>query len=200
MVRNSVAATLAVRTRDEFLRRILVARAGTELATKYRWSQSAVLVEQLLSERPAQWLPPGYQTRGWDALLVDALAAVLADTSLSSAESRWGLSESLLVVHPVFSHVPILRSFADLGPDELSGSGLTVKQITPTLGPSMRFVADFADWDRSTLTLFAGESGLLFSPYYRDEFPAYLRGVALPLWFSQAAVEAHRSHSLRLEP
>jgi penicillin amidase len=64
----------------------------------------------------------------------------------------------------------------------------------------MRFVADFADWDRSTLTLFSGESGQLFSGYYRDEFPAWLRGTPLPLWFSASAVQRHALHHLTLVP
>jgi len=107
----------------------------------------------------------------------------------------------------VFSHIPLLKRIADLGPVPINGSPLTVKQARnlelgdiSNLGPSMRFVADLGDWDRSTLTLVAGESGLVFQPHYRDQWPAYLRGEALPLWFSPAAVAKHQAHHLTLGP
>jgi penicillin amidase len=138
---------------------------------------------------------------------VHCLARVVARTTLAPAELRWGRYQTLSILHPVYSHIPYLRRFADLGPVEINGSRLTIKQARNTalgarsdLGPSLRFVADLGDWDRSLLTLVAGESGEIFSPHYRDEFPAYLRGLGLPLWFTPQAVAAHARHTLRLTP
>lgn len=204
MDRNEVAPTLVVATRAEFLRRILTARVGARLAKQYRWREAPVLEQALLNQRPDDWLPPAWRGQGWDAFLLDCLRAVVEDGAAQNGSlrgsRRWGRQEILDVRHPVFSHLPFVRSYADLGPLEMNGSPLTVKQTTPTLGPSMRFVADLSDWDHSTLTLFAGESGMLFNAHYRDQFPDYLSGHGLPLWFSPDAVRQHTKHELRLDP
>jgi penicillin G amidase len=45
-----------------------------------------------------------------------------------------------------------------------------------------------------------GESGQVFSPYYRDQFPAWYSGTSSPMLFSDAAVEKGAVHKLVLEP
>ncbi|HET9784189.1 MAG TPA: penicillin acylase family protein, partial [Terriglobales bacterium] len=205
MGHTSAAPTLAFLTRQEFLRRVLSAKVGDPTARQYRWHRAPVFEQWLLATHPRQWLPPGYAD--WNALLVASLEGVAAETTLEAPAVHWGKYETLSILHPVYSHIPLLRNSADLGPVEINGSPLTVKQARNVelgnihdLGPSMRFVADLADWDRSTLTLEAGESGEPFSRHYRDEFPAYLSARGLPLWFSPAAVAAHRRHHLQLSP
>lgn len=207
---NSLGATLAYQTRQEFLHRVLAAKLGDALARQYDWDEAPVFEQWLLANRPAAWLPPEYSAtagKGWDALLLDCLKSVVARTTLQPDQLRWGKLETLSVNHPVWSQIPLLRRYADLGPVEIGGSPLTVKQARNVelgdpndLGPSMRFVADVGAWDRSTLTLVAGESGRVFTSHYRDEFEAYLRGRQLPLWFTPRAVAAHRAHTLRLVP
>ncbi|HEY7855669.1 MAG TPA: penicillin acylase family protein [Terriglobales bacterium] len=204
MGHTSLAPTLAFQTRHEFLHRILAAKLGEALAREYDHHESTVFEQWLLAAHPPQWLPSG-QT--WDDLLLDSLANVVGEFTLQPAQLHWGRFETLRVPHPVFSHLPLVRDYADLGPVEINGSPLTVKQARNTwlgdpsdLGPSMRFVADLGDWDRSTLNLVAGESGQIFNPHYRDQFLPYLRGLALPLWFTPAAVARHRAHQLLLTP
>lgn len=200
MRREDTAPTLVVETREEFLRRVLTARIGRDLAGQYQWREAPVVEQALLAERPQDWLPPAWRQRGWDAFLLDCLRSVARREQAHGGLQPWGKHEVLYVRHPVFSHIPLLRSFADLGPIEMSGSPLTVKQTTPRLGPSMRFVADLSNWDQSTLTLLSGESGQLFNAHYRDQFRAWLRGEELPLWFSPTAVKAHAKHDLELTP
>lgn len=210
MSANSPAPTLAYQTRQEFLHRVLAAKVGDALARQYNWDEAPVFEQWLLAQHPPQWLPAAYagaQGRGWNGLLLDALQDVINRTTLEPRQLRWGTLETLAVNHPVLSHIPLIRRYADLGPVEIGGSPLTVKQARNValgdpndLGPSMRFVADVGVWDRSTLTLVAGESGSVFTPHYRDEFAAYLRGRQLPLWFSTRAVAAHTAHTLRLTP
>ncbi|MGH9542183.1 MAG: penicillin acylase family protein [Terriglobales bacterium] len=199
MRRDKVAPTIANRLRHEFLRRVLAAKVGDALAEQYAWSESGIFEQALLAARPDDWLPRG-ERGGWDGFLLDCLRRVAASTPLAPSRGRWGLHEILEIKHPVYSRVPLLSAYADLGPVEIDGDHFTVKQTTHVLGPSMRFVADLSDWDRSTLTLTAGENGEPFGGHYRDEFVAYLRGQALPLWYSPAAVAAHAAHRLVLQP
>ncbi|MGH9467299.1 MAG: penicillin acylase family protein [Terriglobales bacterium] len=205
MDHESAAPTLVYWTRKELVFEVLAAKTGPALAQRYQWGQAPVFARWLVRQQPPQWLPRG--NADWNALLLHCLAQVVQRISLAPEAAHWGRFETLSVLHPVFSHLPLLDHRADLGPVEINGSPLTVKQARATslgdktqLGPSMRFVADPADWDRSTLTLVAGESGQLFSPHYRDQFAAYLSGQGLPLWFSSDAVAAHTAHTLQLTP
>ena len=70
-----------------------------------------------------------------------------------------------------------------MGPVRMSGSSTTVKQTTRKLGPSMRFVADLSDWDKSLNNITVGESGQILSPHYRDQWDAYYVGRSFPMQF-----------------
>ncbi|MGH9476003.1 MAG: penicillin acylase family protein [Terriglobales bacterium] len=210
MAYESGAPTLTYWTRQELLHEVLAAKVGDAMARQYRWDEAPVFEQWLLRERPAAWLPPPYAATnggGWNAFLLHCLTQVTARLTLASGALHWGHFQFLSVPHPVFSHLPFVRAYADLGPVEINGSPLTIKQARNPelgdkvqLGPSMRFIADPADWDRSELTLVTGESGLPFNSHYRDQFAAYLAGRGLPLWFSPAAVAAHTRHALELRP
>ena len=52
----------------------------------------------------------------------------------------------------------------------------------------MRMVVDFSDLDQSMQNITLGESGQVFSPYYRDQFPAWYNGKSFPMLFSDAAL------------
>ena len=54
------------------------------------------------------------------------------------------------------------------------GNGLTIRQSRHTFGPSERFVADLAQPSASTLVLPLGESGNPASPWFLNQFPAWL--------------------------
>ena len=64
----------------------------------------------------------------------------------------------------------------------------------------MRMVVDFSDLDQSMQNITLGESGQAFSPYYRDQFPAWYNGKSFPMLFSDQAVDQNAVHTLVLEP
>jgi acyl-homoserine lactone acylase PvdQ len=66
--------------------------------------------------------------------------------------------------------------------------------------PSMRFVADVGDWDRSILVLPLGQSGRPWSSHVADQFSDWLavKGRALP--FSREMIEAETRAELILTP
>jgi penicillin amidase len=81
--------------------------------------------------------------------------------------------------------LPLVNSLFDIGPVEMSGSGTTVKQTTPRLGPSERMVVDFGDLDRSVQNLTVGESGFVASGHYKDQWPAYYSGTSFQMEFER---------------
>ena len=94
----------------------------------------------------------------------------------------------------------LFRSLAgawfNVGPLALSGSSTTVKQTTPRLGPSMRFVADLSNWDNSLINLPTGNSGHFTSGHYKDQWDEYVAGRAFKLEFDKIEPK----NTLRLVP
>jgi penicillin amidase len=90
---------------------------------------------------------------------------------------RWNIE------HPVGRHLPGVGRFFNIGPVEMSGSGTSVKQTTAVVGPSERMVVDLGDLDRSVQNLVSGESGLVASAHYKDQWRAYYAGTSFPMQF-----------------
>ncbi|MEJ7606339.1 MAG: penicillin acylase family protein, partial [Bryobacteraceae bacterium] len=90
--------------------------------------------------------------------------------------------------------VPWVSSYFNIGPVPMSGSSTTVKQTTQKLAPSMRFIADLSDWDRSLNNITIGQSGQLFSSHYRDQWDDYYVGRSLPMRFRKFSGDVLRIH------
>ena len=152
------------------------------------------VLEQLLRLRP----------RGWFADFDQLLVRVLADAvdegkrmqGASPAAWRYGAYHTLKLDPPVITSVPYFGSWFQVKPLRLSGSNTTVRQTGRTVAPSMRFVADLSDWDKSLMNLPAGQSGQPFSAHRLDQWKPYWAGESLPMQFNQVSAQA----TLRLEP
>jgi acyl-homoserine lactone acylase PvdQ len=91
--------------------------------------------------------------------------------------------------------VPILGKYFDIGPIAMSGATTTVKQTSMTLMPSMRFNADLSNWDQSLFNLPIGQSGMILSGHYKDQWDAYMAGQSFPMEFDK--VEAKSTVTFR---
>jgi penicillin G amidase len=121
--------------------------------------------------------------------LLDALAAAIEEgrRTQGSNLARWdfGRYNLLTIKHPVGSRLPLIGTYFNIGPVEMSGSSTTIKQTSPTLGPSMRFVADLANWEGSFNSLDIGQSGQILSRHYQDQWDAYYVGGSFPMQFDK---------------
>ena len=81
------------------------------------------------------------------------------------------------------------RYAALLGPVEMSGSSTTIKQTSKALGPSMRFIADLANWDGSLNNVDIGQSGQILSRHYKDQWDAYYVGHSYTMQFDKVDVK-----------
>jgi penicillin amidase len=147
----------------------------------YETKMSSAMVEKLLRERPEGWF------RDYNEMLLRVLVdAVEEGKNLYGQDvKRWryGASLRLGINNPVFHRVPAIGKYFDIAPVPMSGSGTTVKQSTPVLGPSMRMNADLGDWDASLLNIVTGQSGQILSRHYRDQWEDYLAGRSYPMQF-----------------
>jgi penicillin amidase len=197
---DAVAPTIATQARRKLWRLLLEPKLGADWE-RYQWFGSSVAMEKLLQMKPSRWLPAGYTD--WNALLAKAVEDAVADPSASRDLSKWkwGASSPVVLQHPIFGDIPLLNRFSGPGTLPQSGSGsLTVKAAGKTFGASQRATYDVSNWDGSTLNIVTGESGQIFSPDFNNHWEAWYRGKAVPLPFSDNAVNAAAAHRLVLKP
>lgn len=154
------------------------------------------VAEQLLRTRPSGWFP------NWDAMLLECLRAAVTTANRQLGQDprlwRYGAVTEMSLRHPILERVGFRWSFLevgpptwfDIGPAPMSGSLYTVKQTSRRIGPSMRFIADLADWDRSLMVITTGVSGHPLSAHYRDQWDAYYTGRGLPMPFRNVDAES----------
>jgi penicillin amidase len=154
------------------------------------------IIQTLLERRPSGWVPKD----DWNAWLVKRFAAALeVGRKLQGSPVshwRWGRMLQWKLIEPVGNGIPLASSFFDIGPVPMSGSSTTVKQTTSGLGPSERMVVDLGDFDKSVQNLLAGESGMVASGHYKDQWKAYYAGKSFPMQFSRIDAK----ETLRVEP
>jgi penicillin amidase len=211
MLASSAAPTIAVRSAQELTRLLLEPRLGpapedpkqqeTTLSWKtYHWQMRTVWLQNVLLHQSKRWLPEQYSN--YNELLTAAVEAAVNGpaTPQDLASWHWGSVNAVEIEQPVLGKIPLIRRWAAPGVKEQSGSGYTVKAVTPHHGPSERFTANLADLDQSTLNTVTGQGGNFLSPYYMDQWKAWYEGSTFTLPFTSQAVEASGAHRLVLEP
>jgi penicillin amidase len=221
MSADSAAPTIETKARRELVRTLLEPKLGSaddgaaaggatakrtvpdsgELNWKrYQWGMSTVWLENVLSKQPARWLPPGYKDYG--SVLTAAMENALKQPDIPTDLTKWTWGENYWVEieHPILGHLPLIGRFTGPGRHPLTGDHYTVRAGDRNFGSSERLTWNFADFDRSTLNLVTGESGVFLSPYYLDQWAAWYKGTTFLLPFSQEAIERHREHELTLLP
>ncbi len=97
---------------------------------------------------------------------------------------------------PVLSAIPYFGGWFSFGTTRMSGATTTVKQTSPRVGPSMRFVADLADGDNSQMNIMTGQSGQALSNHRKDQWELHWAGQSLRMQFDRVEAE----DSLTLSP
>lgn len=197
---DSVAASIEVNTRYALRPMLLESKLGKELAASYQWSESNFAEEEIVMHASSDWLPPGYQD--WDAFLTDAVRRALKDEDAPADLSTWsyGSWHVVDIEHPLSGFLPFIGRKLGTGKQPLSGDTITVKQVSQAFGPSQRFTMDWSNVDGSSENIVLGESGNVYSPYYRDQWSDYYHGRTFALPFTTPAVSANARHTLRLLP
>jgi penicillin G amidase len=171
----------------QHLRKAVIQRASPGKDPSYDNSMVTAVLEQLLRERPADWFPD------FDQVLVRALLDAVEEGQRMQGPKipawNYGAYNQLKLEPPVLSSIPYFGNWFNLRPVYMSGSTTTVKQTTPRVGPSMRFVADLSDWDNSLMNIAVGQSGQAFSDHRRDQWAPYWKGESLRMQFQRIEAE-----------
>jgi len=176
------------------------AQTAASLAALYTWGEKTTALELLVQHEPARWLPKGFAN--WDDFLAVTMASALKEAHAPGNLARWqyGAMHRVEIAHPVFGTHPLLARLlgvrATTGAQPAPGDATTVDAIGTHFGPSERFVADLSTADGGLGNVTTGESANPRSPWYLNEFRAWLEGrsYALPGAGTEAA------HTLTLQP
>ena len=175
------AAPLLVTLLYQHLRRAVAESASPGKGAAYTYGMAPSAIEKLLRERPPGWFPD------YDEMLVRELADAVDEGKRIQGRdlNRWdyGRYNEAAIEHSVGGGLPFVGKYFSVGRMPMSGSTTTVKQTTSRLGPSMRFIADLGDWDRSLENITIGQSGQILSSHYKDQWEAYYAGTSFPMQF-----------------
>jgi penicillin G amidase len=199
---DSAATLVCEQTRKALLKRIVAPKLGDDVSD-YEWSMSTIFLMNVLKNHWTRWLPPGDQD--FDETLMKSLEESVKQIpslvgSHDHAAWQWGSTIPLTFRNRLTLAFPFLGKYLNVGPVPQAGTQTTVKQTTPTVGPSMRMVVDFSNLDDSVQNITLGESGQVLSDFYSDQFDAWYHGRSFPMLFSAGAVEKGARHKLILEP
>ena len=114
-------------------------------------------------------------------------AYTFLEHQLGGDVEHWTWDKVISVEHKhALGEVDWLRPFFNVGPFQTSGGDQVINNqiydIDSTgyykvkAGPSTRRIVDFSDVENSLAILPTGQSGRIFSPYYKDQAQRYLRG------------------------
>jgi penicillin amidase len=195
--KEAVAPTIVAGARRALWELILRAKLGDHWK-QYEWSEQSVALENIITNKPARWLPPEFTN--FNDLLTAAVEKGLKNAPANLNSWHYGEQYPVVINHPLLSAIPGMKGVAAPGTNPQAGGGMTVKQVGRGFGPSERMTVDFSNLDGSTFNLVQGESGQIFSPYYMDHWDAWYNNKTFTLSFSDAAVERTKAHALTLEP
>lgn len=188
---DSHVALLVSEMRPLFIQKILEGALGAARAKEYRWSNSATLIDRLITERPAAWLPKGTESY---ALLLDAIhrearAALTKRLGPDEANWTWGREVTARFPHPLASAPFVGQQFL-VQPFGQRGSAGGIATVNVGSSVSMRFIADPGDWDRTQHGIALGQSGDPRSAHYQDQLNDWRNVTPRAFPFTPAAVKA----------
>ena len=132
---------------------------------------------------------------------------------------QWGRLHTVTFKHAFSGASGLLDDVINIGPYEISGDGTTIfnteyafsesiekyplfrhDPFDCELGPSMRFIYDFAYPNEFYLILTTGQSGNIFSDHYNDQTQLFLRGKYMKIKTDEELIKKPANSLLRLLP
>jgi penicillin G amidase len=199
ITRDSVAAEIVDATKQALWPLVLEPKLGSDWQL-YDWQSKNFVQEEMVEKTPAEWLPAKYKS--WDDLIAAAVHQGIVDHHAPPKLRDWtyGSQHVIDVRHPLYGMLPFFRSSTSTGPHQLWGDETTLNHVRGLLGASQRLTVDWSNVDGSTENIVMGESGDPLSPYFLDQFPSWYSGRTFAMPFTEAAVAASTTHTLRLVP
>ncbi len=149
--------------------------------------------------------------------LSDALNHLEKNFGKDLSTWQWGRIHKTTFKHPFNGAFKPIDNFINIGPFEIGGDGTTLfnteypfsksieefsafrhEEFENVLGPSMRFIFDFANPDEIYLTLATGQSGNIFSDHYSDMSELWLEGKLIKIKTDEQSIKSSGKKLLRM--
>ena len=144
--------------------------------------------------------------------LSDALTYLEENFGKDLTNWQWGRMHKVTFKHAFSGNFSLLDKYINIGPYELGGDGTTMfnteypfaesieeiamfrhNEFDNVLGPSMRFIFDFAIPEEFYLILTTGQSGNVMSDNYRDQTPLWLNGRYMKIRTDEISIRKNKS-------
>lgn len=149
----------------------------------------------------------------------DALDQLETSIGKDVKDWQWGKLHTVTFKHAFSGVSGLLDDVINIGPYEISGDGTTIfnteyafsesiekyplfrhDPFDCELGPSMRFIYDFAYPDEFYLILTTGQSGNIFSDHYNDQTQLFLSGKYMKIKTDEVLIKKSANSLLSLLP
>ena len=192
---------------DELVRGVIAARVGDDrFKATYGKRDYRAALEGILERDDAWWCQPLSCAEQSAAALARALDRLQAGYGDDPTRWRWGDAHPALSSHRPFGNVALLAPYFDVSvpsPGDTYTVNVGQYNAGEAKGPfvnrhaaSLRAVYDLEDLEQSQFIYQTGQSGLVFSPRYRDMRSAWAQGGYRRLQREPARMQ----HDLRLVP
>jgi penicillin amidase len=151
--------------------------------------------------------------------LADALSELEKIFGKNINEWQWGKLHQFKFKHPFSGYSKLIDNYIDAGYVGIGGDGTTIfnteypfsksREDVPgfnheafenNLGPSMRYIFDFAKPDEFFLILTSGQSGNIMSDHYKDMVEDWLRGNYIRILTDETSIKSSKHKLLRILP
>jgi penicillin amidase len=149
--------------------------------------------------------------------LADALTYLEEKYGKDLINWQWGSMHKVTFKHAFSGNYSLLDKYINIGPYEIGGDGTTLfnteypfaesieefsmfkhNEFDNILGPSMRYIFDFANPDEFFLILTTGQSGNVMSSNYRDQNQLWLKGKYMKIRTDEASIRNNSKSLLRI--
>ncbi|MFZ1518111.1 MAG: penicillin acylase family protein [Ignavibacteriaceae bacterium] len=143
--------------------------------------------------------------------LADALSYLEENFGSDLINWQWGRMHKVNFKHSFSGNFSLLDKYINIGPFEVGGDGTTINnteypfaksieefsmfrhdEFDNVLGPSMRYVYDFANPEEFYLVLTTGQSGNVMSDYYKDQSPLWLKGMYMKIRTDEESIRKNK--------
>ncbi len=144
--------------------------------------------------------------------LADALTFLEVSLGKDLTNWQWGRLHTVTFKHAFSGNFSLLDKYINIGPYEIGGDGTTINnteypfsesidkypmfshsEFENILGPSMRYIYDFAKPDQYYLILTTGQSGNVMSDNYHDQTPYWLQGKYMLIKTDESSIRKNKN-------
>lgn len=206
--KHAIAPTLYYTWCREIVRLLLKDLNKEEFGAFSRLPNGWNFLKRVVLNPDSVWWTKFDRKRTFTDAFNNAIESLRQELGEDSSDWGWGHLHTLEFVHPM-GKVKVLGKIFNIGPVEISGASHEINNqksagyvdgFKVKAGPSTRRLIDFAHPEKAWGILPAGNSGHIFSPYYKDQLELFVDGKYREEWLDDKDIEAHQRHQLIFSP